>query len=270
MSLKIKAIAGVAVAAALSAGVVASAAVAEQKSIEFRDNDNQKFQAAVELYESPDCWKAFEEALLEGKTPTDPIRAVYRPECAVKDDDEVLPVFLDPVSVQGTETELTLKHDASVGGYNLWEARIVTEDADSFARTFANPDTMDCAVHTGASGTLLQSNSYRVNLKRLSGKFTYLENGKAVTKYDFVDGYGTLPTLNYNYPGTGELVEKTLYFYVYEGNEGAPIRDVVLIHVVNRDYAKSAEYAALPYGDLIDCYTYVEPSDPSVAVPERN
>ncbi len=269
MSLKIKAIVGTAVAAALSAGVIASAAVAEQP-IEFGEIDDPEFRAAVELYESPDCWKAFEEALLEGKSPTDPIRAVYSPECAVRDDGEILPVFLDPVSVQGTETGLTLKHDASEGGYNLWYARIVTEDANNFARTFVNPHTMNCAVHTGASGTLLHKNSHDVNFKRLSGKFTYLEDGEAVTKYDFVDGYGTLPTLNYRYPGSGELVEKTLYYYVYEGNEGSPILDAVLIHIVSEKYANSAEYAALPYGDLIDCYTYVESSEPSEAAPERN
>ncbi len=72
MSLNIKAIVGAAVAA-LSAGVVASAAVSGRKYTGSSENDSPEFRAAAELRESPGWRKTFEEALPEGKSPTAPV-----------------------------------------------------------------------------------------------------------------------------------------------------------------------------------------------------
>ncbi len=41
--------------------------------------------------------------------------------------------------------------------------------------------------------------------------------------------------------------------------------DVVVIHVVDKDYAASAEYASKPYAGLIDRYTYVDTGNKGAA-----
>ncbi len=270
MSLKFKSIIGAAVAAALSVGVVASAAAARQRSINFKENDSPEFRAAVELRESPGWWESFEEALLEGRSPTDPVHASYRPEVAIRSDDEILPIFLDTASALSDGSDLELVHDDRDGGYNLWSGRFVVDDVSDFTAAFLGPDRMDCLVHNDASGELAYKVGYSVNYKSLSGKFIYLENGKRIVKSDFADGYNDILKIDSEYSGSGKLVEKVFYFYLYRGGAASALFDAAVVHVVDKDYAQTAEYAALPYGDLIDCYTYIDTDELSAAVPEEN
>ncbi len=270
MPVKIKAIAGMAVAAALSAGVVASAAVPGQKYIEFSENDSPEFRAAAELRESPGWWEAFEEALLEGKSPTDPVYASYRPETAVRSDDEILPIFLDTAPTVSDGSDLELVHDDRDGGYNLWSGRFVVDDVSGFTAAFLESDRMDCMVHNDASGELAYKVGYSVNYKSLYGKFTYLENGKRVVRRDFADGYKDILKIDSGYSGSGKLVEKAFFFNLHSGDASSALYDAAVIHVVDKDYAQTAEYAALPYGGIIDCYTYVKTSELPEAVSEEN
>ncbi len=270
MSVKIQAIVGAAVAAALSAGVVASAAAAGQKIIEFSENDSPEFRAAAELRESPGWWESFEDALLEGRSPTDPVHASYRPEVAIRSDDEILPIFLDTASALGDGYDLEPVHDDRDSGYNLWSGRFVVDDVSDFTAAFLEPDRMDCLVHSDASGELAYKVGYSVNYKSLSGKFTYLENGKRVVERYFADGYNDILKIDSEYSGSGKLVEKALCFCLHSGDASSALYDVVVVHVVDKDYARTAEYAALPYGGIIGCYTYVETSGLPEAVPEEN
>lgn len=257
MKTRFKLLICVVAAAVLSTGAVAAAATISGSSWALSDEAKARV-AAVELRNTPEWREAFEEALLEGKAPVDP---VYAASFGVTTgSDEIAPVYLDPVSPASTSTEIGLEkvYDEKDYGYNVWSGRFVVPDVKSFAQTFPEPHTMNCKVLTGANGSLDYKTGYSTNYKELTGKYTYQETSKKA--YVTVNKNGTtwVPNALSTYNGSGKLIEKAYYFYVYRGDKNAEYWDVVVIHVVDKDYAASAEYAAKPYAGLIGHYTYVD------------
>lgn len=96
-----------------------------------------------------------------------------------------------------------------------------------------------------------------------------MEGGKKVGHHKSSDGTGTIRSVSSTY-SSGKLIEKAFYFYMYRGDSESEYYDVAVIHVVDKDYAGSEEYAALPYGNLIGCYTYVDVNElPEISLEEN-
>lgn len=256
MKTKFKAIISAATAAAVifSVGGIATAAMQSRHS-----EEEIAHMAAAELRDEAGWTEAFNEALLEGKRPTDPVIALRNG--TGETGDEIMPAYLESASGKDTDVKLTLVHDNSDGGYILWSGRFIVDDVSSFAALFTQPESMNCVVGEGTVGELEYKNGYSVNFKKLMGNYTYLENDKRVVHYDTQEGVGQIPEVKYSYTGSGKLVEKALYFYMYRGDSTSGYYEVAVVHVVDKDYAQSAEYAALPYGGIIDSYTYVSPAE---------
>lgn len=255
MKTKFKAIISASAAAAvLSAGIIVGAATVGKAS----SGKEAARLAAAELREDSEWIDAFNKALLEGKSPTDPVYAAIQ-GVAAADDDEIMSVYLQPASAAASGIELTLVHDDSGdNGYNLWSGRFTVDDVSAFDAAFASPESMDCEVYTGTSGELVYKNGYSVNYKELVAYYTILENGSRVPHRVVQKGTGQIPEASYNYTGSGELIEKVYCCYMYRGDSTSALYDVALVHVVDSDYSQTAEYSALPYGNLIGCYTYVD------------
>ncbi len=265
MSLKFKSIIA---AAVLSVSAVSSAAVVNASTA--RSEKEAAYDAAVELRDSPEWIDAFQEALLEGKSPTDPVHAAIF-STDISGFDEVSPAYLEQTAPASTDVRLTLIHDDSgSNSYNLWSGRFVVDNVSDFAATFTEPYTMDCKLFVGTTGRLDYQNDFSVNYKKLMGQYYYMEDGRKVGSHDTSEGVGTISDVSSTYSGSGKLIEKAYYYYMHKGGAKSEYYDVAVIHVVDKDYAQTAEYAALPYGNLIDCYTYVDTSELSAAVPEEN
>lgn len=267
MKTKIKAIISTAAAAAFfSVGSIATAAV---QGVAPYDTEETARLAAAELREEPEWIDAFNEALLEGRAPADPVYAAIFGDAS--NDDEIMSVYLEPASATDSEVKLKIVRDNSGdNNYNLWSGRFTTDVVNDFAATFTSPFSMDCVVSTGTSGKLVNKRGHTVNYKELIADYTFLENGRRVTHRVFQKGTGQIPEAKYDYSGSGKLIEKAYYYYMYSGDSTSPYRDVAVVHVVDKDYAQTAEYAALPYGGIIDCYTYVETSGLPEALSEEN
>lgn len=251
-----------AAAAALPTCAVASAAIADMMSAEEVSTEIARVDAA-KLREDPEWIEAFNEALLEGRSPIDPVHAAIFGLDMTGENDEIMPAYLEqaaPASMDATDVRLTLVHDDQGGnGYNLWSGRFVVDDVKAFAATFTEPYTMDCKVFSGTTAQLAYKNGLSVNYKQLMGQYYYMEGSKRVgNKPKTSEGYGTIGNMVSTYSGSGKLIEKAFYFYMYKGDPTSEYYDVAVIHVVDKNYAGTEEYAALPYGNLIGCYTYVD------------
>lgn len=274
MQVKFKAIM-CAAAAVLSVGIASSAVAADAPlALDKEAAYEAAYGAAVTLREDPEWIEAFQLALLEGKSPIDPVHAAFWGIDMNEENDEIMPAYFEqaaPASTDATKIELTLVHDDQGGtGYNLWSGRFVVDDVYSFANKFTDPYTMDCEIRSGTFGRLTYKRDLSVNYKKLIGQYYYMEGGKKVGDHDTSEGTGTISDVVSTYSGSGNLIEKAFYFYLYRGGSKSEYYDVVVIHVVDKEYAGTEEYAALPYGSLIGSYTYVDVNELSEVVFEEN
>lgn len=259
MKTKFKVLFSALTAAALSAGTVAAAAVPGHITADERELARE----SAMMIRNTDEWRtAFEDALLEGRSPVDPVHdaaPIYPADEDFIGGEDVMPAYINASAASPTPVQLTLVHDEDGYGYNLWSGRFIVDSVTGFAATFTEPETMECVLNIGTKAELVYKRGFSVLHKMLSGRFTYLEGSKRVTTPAVtVSGTGTLAPISSSYTGSGKLIEKAYYFYVYRGDVNAPYWDVVVIHVVDKDYADTDEYAALPYGNLINSYTYVD------------
>lgn len=273
MKTKLKLFACVLSAAAVLSVGIASSAVAVNASLA-RSDKEAAYDAAVALREDPEWIENFQLALLEGKSPIDPVHAAIQGTDMTESNDEIEPAYLEhaaPASADSTDIRLTLVHDDSGdNSYNLWSGRFVVDDVRAFSNTFTQPYSMDCVLFNSTTAQLVYKNGFSVNFKKLSGQYYYMENGKKVGSHMTSDGTGAIPAVSTTYTGSGKLIEKAYYFYMYKGDSTSEYYDVAVIHVVDKDYAETEEYAALPYGNLIGCYTYVDVNELPEVVLEEN
>lgn len=162
MKTKLKAII-CAAAAALSVAVGSTVAGA----VSARSEKEAAYDAAVALRGDPEWIENFQLALLEGKSPTDPVHAAIFGLDMNEENDEVMPAYLEqatPASMDATKIELTLVHDdEGDNSYNLWSGRFVVADVKTFANTFEEPLTMKCDLLGTTTGTLINKKGFSVN-----------------------------------------------------------------------------------------------------------
>lgn len=263
-----------AIAAVLSTSAAAAAAttpglIFTDSSWSLTAEDKARLEAA-ELRSTPEWREAFQEALLEGKSPVDPVRAVCE---EVTDSGEIMPVYLDPASPASTDIKLELVYDASENGYNLWSGRFIVSEVRSFASVFYEPKTFGCDFDNNYKdgqvvAEIKSRDDYILNYKSVVVKGIYDKGGERYTKTAENDGNSQVVNAYIKDSGGGRLVEGAYYFYLHDGSgSGSNYKDVAVIHVVDKDYAASAEYAAKPYAGLIDHYTYVDTENMGVASP---
>ncbi|MDE7231236.1 MAG: hypothetical protein K2N56_12210 [Oscillospiraceae bacterium] len=265
MKTKFKLIAGALATAALSTGIVASAATTS--SPWGRPSVEELHMDAVRVRNDPEWIKNFEEALLEGKSPVDPVYAVYN---EVVESDEIMPAYLSQVFGLNDGNKLTLVHDASEYGYNLWSGRITTSNVSAFSMEFSEPATFTAGVTGREKAAIIMGKSgYYGNYKKATVYGTFKDsNGNTYTRHSFNEGTASTVFAMLSSAEKGELVELACYFYLHDGTGvQSCYRDVAVVHVVNYDYANSGEYAAKPYAGLIDCYTYVDTDSLGVMPP---
>ncbi len=265
-----------AIAAVLSTG--AAAAASTNSGFIFTDSspiltaeDKVRMEAA-ELRSTPEWRDAFQEALLEGKSPVDPVCAADK---EVIDIGKIMPVYLEPASSVFTDIKLELVHDDSGNySYNLWSGRFIVPDVRGFAGTFYGPETFGCGFDNNykngrAVAVMKGRPDYSRNYKSAYVKEIYNKDRERYT--EMAENNGTTQVVSAVLNGSGgELVEGAYYFYLHDGTgSGSEYNDVVVIHVVDKDYAASSEYAAKPYAGLIDHYTYVDTGNMG-AVPPIN
>lgn len=263
-----------AIAAVLSTGAVAAASTSSgfifsDSSPIFTAEDKVRMEAA-ELRGTPEWRDAFQEALLEGKSPVDPVYAANK---EVTDSGEIMPVYLEPASPTSSGIKLELVHDdRGDNSYNLWSGRFIVSDVRGFAGTFFEPETFGCGFDNNytngrAVAVMKGRPAYSGNYKSVVVKGIYDKDGERYTEMAENNGTSQVVSAVLKDSG-GKLVEGAYYFYLHDGTgSGSNYEDVVVIHVVDKDYAASAEYAAKPYAGLIDHYTYVDTENISVAPP---
>ncbi len=261
-------------AAVLSTSAVAAAAT--NSGLIFTDSspiltakDKVRMEAA-ELRSTPEWRDAFEEALLEGKSPVDP---VYAANEEVTDSGEIMSAYLDPASPASSEIKLELIHDnKGEYSYNLWSGRFIVPDVRGFASTFYEPETFGCGFDNNYNGArvlaeMKSTSDYIWNYKSVHVKGYYYKNGEKYGKTAVDEDTTQVVRAYFTDPGD-KLVEGAYYFYLHNGSgSGSEYMDVVVIHVVDKDYAASSEYAAKPYAGLIDHYTYVDTGNMGAAPP---
>lgn len=256
-------------AAVLSTGAVVAAATIPEPTYSgfiFSDSswtltakDKARSEAA-ELRSTPEWRDAFQEALLEGKSPVDPVYAAYK---EVIDSGDIMPIYLDPVSPASTGIKLELVHDdRGDNSYNLWSGRFIVPDVNEFVSTFYEPKTFGCGFDNNKNKQIAAemkgSDAYSGNYKSVYVKGIYDKDGERYTQTAENNGTSKIVCANFKDSG-GKLVEGAYYFYLHKGTGFGPeYMDVVVIHVVDKDYAASEEYAAKPYSGIINHYTYVD------------
>ncbi len=250
----------------IAAAVLAVSAAAYAQAPWWADRSHdltaEEIKAATDaMQEAKDAERAannglteFEEAILRGEVPPDPIRALNDPN--YKPGEETVYFDVSPAS-----STLTLQkvHGSEDGSYTLWSGTFTTSDVSKFASSFDDPQSFTCCCDN-TTAEITGKLGFYYNYKEVSENLTYLNNGekKVVTASD----HGTAKTLTAAAnAGSGELVEATYFYYLYKGTEfQSGLYEVAVVHVVDSSYAESDLYKQNSYADRIGGYPYIDSS----------
>ncbi len=250
MSLKIKAIAGVAVAAALAFSTAAYAVTEEQniflgeadKAMEQRqaERDARIEQGLLdeEAERADNGLTEFEEAILRGESPYDFRNPEYEKQIA---SGEILRFDNTPRSAdESGDYSLSLIHDLEEG-YRLWAGSFRVPSVSGFVKAY-NAECFDCTCGGGKSASMKSKDPYYGNFKRVSVRLTFLKDGKVNYVNDFATGNEQKISLS-GLSGKGELVGAAYYFYLHSGmTQSSALYEVVSVNVVDDNFVETALY----------------------------
>ncbi len=158
---------------------------------------------------------------------------------------------------EDTEIKLTLVFSEP---YNLWSGRFTVPNVSNTSIPLYDAKTFDIDISNGKSATMKSKRNYSGRFKDATVYATYRNNKTQELKKtkDRVEGTGDL-TVNAPSVSNSTLVEAAFYFNVYTGDSiNTDYEEVAVVHIVDQNYAKSAQYAENSYASMIDQYTYIE------------
>ena len=140
--------------------------------------------------------------------------------------------------------------------YGLWTYRAIIDDVGGFCANFTETKSLSCSVN-GKSADMTGKTGYMYNYKEVSIVLTFLENNETAVKRINAYGSGEYIPAVYAVPDSGKLVEAAYIFRIHSGGELAEDNEIIVVHVVDEDYARSERYRENAYANLIDGYEYV-------------
>lgn len=144
--------------------------------------------------------------------------------------------------------------------YFIRSGRFISDEPGNCSLYLDDPYFFSMAVWNGKNITVTPKTNYNGRFKTADVYATYINSATGELKKTkaSADGAGNL-TLKPESLSGWTLVETAIYAYVYKGESiSTPYDEMVVIHLVDRTYAKSAQYAENSYAGLIDQYTYIE------------
>lgn len=167
---------------------------------------------------------------------------------------------LDAILAAQSDVEIKLSKVFS-DPYTLWSGRFIVQNYnEDKGYTFKEPKFFTIDIKRGKQVTMQSKNDYSGRFKSSVVYATYKNNSTGATKRVKVTKEGTGDLyLNPSAVSKSSLVELTCYFYVYEGDSiNSEYEEAAVVHIVDQDYANSAQYVENSYANMIDQYVQID------------
>ncbi len=143
--------------------------------------------------------------------------------------------------------------------YVLWSGRNIYEGLVGQVVRYNSPTYFSIKNAPGDSVEMNAKSDYKGRFKSLTVYYTYKNNSTGEIKKTKAskEGTGSL-TVNPSSVSNSTLVEVACYFNVYKGDTtNTEFDEVAVVHLVDKAYSQSAQYAENSYAFMIDQYTYI-------------
>lgn len=174
--------------------------------------------------------------------------------------DELYEDELNAIIAAEQSVVMKLTKNTSITKYTQWEGRFIVDNLSDNTYSFIQPAYFSIKIADGKNATMTSADKYTSRYKRVTAYARYLKSDNSTElKTATKKGSGAVLTAFPDKVNGAKLVETTVFFYVYKGDDDTTeIEEAAFVHIVDSSYAKSAQYAENPYAHLIDQYTHIE------------